>query len=71
MGHLRATDEAGTVKHTRFALQRGLANRTAGDQRRIANVMFDHEPLFRAWCLKEALVAILDLRSVPERARAR
>jgi len=65
---LRGTEDEGTLKHTRHALQKRPWNMTGDEIFRLADVARANRPLYRAYILKEKLALLLD-NVQPDRAR--
>lgn len=61
---LTGTDDAATVKKTRFALQKNPWNLSQSDHEKLADVQRSNKKLYRAYLLKETLADILDRRQV-------
>jgi len=65
---LAGTDEASTVKKTRWALLKNPGRLSPSQQYKLAELAHINSPLYRAYLLKETLAAALD-RKQPWRAR--
>jgi len=59
-----APEDRRALKNTRFALHKSPWNLSTLEAARVANVQKANQPLYRAYLLKESLVAILDGRQV-------
>lgn len=57
---LKGTDEAGALKHSRWALQKNPWNLTLPERQKLSEVQRTNYPLYRAYLLKESLCDILD-----------
>ena len=57
-------EEKATVKHSRWALQKNPWNLTAVEEGKLVDLQRRNRPLFRAYLLKESLIAILDRAQV-------
>lgn len=57
---IKGTDEADTIKDTRYALQKNPWNLSVDEKAKLAVVQQTNKPLYRAYLLKETLAKILD-----------
>lgn len=69
MRELRGTDEAKSIKHTRWALHKRPWNVSVKDDDKLSIVQQSNQPLYRAYLLKEMLAEVLD-RKQPNVARS-
>jgi transposase len=58
------TEQARTIKKSRFVLQKNPENLSSAERTKLAEVQALNRPLFRAYLLKETLVDALDRRQV-------
>ena len=65
---LAGSDEARTVKNTRWALLKNPDDLSRNQHRKLCDLQRVHQPLYRAYLLKESLAGALDYRQ-PKRAR--
>ena len=57
---LKGTEEGDAIKKSRFALLRNKFNLSRRDKQKLHDVQSNNRPLYRAYLLKEALVAVFE-----------